>query len=87
MGTKLYVNAGCNRTGKTTASYTIQPNILNCKEHIDADKIARGLSPFQPQKIAVEVDRFILKQINVLLNKDRSFIKFCFRDNAFHQKS
>lgn len=33
----LYIIAGCNGAGKTTASYTILPEILNCKEFINAD--------------------------------------------------
>ncbi len=42
---KLYIISGCNGAGKTTASYTILPEILNCKEFVNADEIARGLSP------------------------------------------
>jgi len=40
---KLYVTAGCNGAGKTTASFTILPQILDCKEFVNADEIARGL--------------------------------------------
>jgi predicted ABC-type ATPase len=43
----LYIIAGCNGAGKTTASYTVLPEMLNCKEFVNADEIARGLSPFQ----------------------------------------
>jgi predicted ABC-type ATPase len=39
---------------KNTASYTILPEILNCKEFVNADNIAAGLSPFQPEKVAFE---------------------------------
>ena len=42
----FYMIAGCNGAGKTTASYTLFPEILNCKEFVNADEIARGLSPF-----------------------------------------
>ncbi len=45
---KLYVIAGCNGAGKTTASYTILPDVLECDEFINADEIAKGLSPFKP---------------------------------------
>ena len=31
---KLYIIAGCNGAGKTTASFTILPEILDCKLHI-----------------------------------------------------
>lgn len=47
---KLYIIGGCNGAGKTTASFTILPEMLQCKEFVNADEIARGLSPFQPQK-------------------------------------
>jgi predicted ABC-type ATPase len=69
----LYIIAGCNGAGKTTASYTILPKILNCKEFINADKIAKGLSPFQPEKMAIEAGRIMLKRIDELLNSDKSF--------------
>lgn len=49
----LYIIAGCNGAGKTTASYTVLPEMLNCKEFVNADEIARGLSPFQPDKAAI----------------------------------
>jgi len=39
MGEKnLYIIAGCNGAGKTTASYTILPDILNCREFVNADE-------------------------------------------------
>jgi len=41
----LYIIAGCNGAGKTTASYTVLPETLNCKEFVNADIIAAGLSP------------------------------------------
>ena len=51
---KLYIIAGCNGAGKTTASFTILPEVLGCKEFINADEIAKGLSPFQPESVAVQ---------------------------------
>ena len=41
---KLYIIAGCNGAGKTTASYTVLPEMLGCKEFVNADEIAKGLS-------------------------------------------
>ena len=64
---KLYVIAGCNGAGKTTASFTILPEILDCKEFINADEIARGISPFQPEKVSFEAGRIMLNRINELL--------------------
>lgn len=42
----LYMIAGCKGAGKTTASYTVLPEMLDCKEFVNADEIAKGLSPF-----------------------------------------
>jgi predicted ABC-type ATPase len=42
----LYIIAGCNGAGKTTASYTVLPEILDCKEFVNADEIAKGFLLF-----------------------------------------
>ena len=73
MDKNLYIVAGCNGAGKTTASYTILPEILNCKEFVNADEIARGLSPFQPEKASIEAGRIMLKRIDELLHGNKSF--------------
>ncbi len=69
----LYIIAGCNGAGKTTASFTILPETINCKEFVNADEIAKGLSPFQPEKVAFEAGRIMLNRINELLNNNESF--------------
>ena len=69
----LYIIAGCNGAGKTTASFTILPEILDCKEFVNADEIAKGLSPFQPEKVSFESGRIMLKRINELLNENENF--------------
>ena len=55
---------------KTTASFTILPEILNCKEFVNADEIAKGLSPFQPEKVSFESGRIMLRRINELLETE-----------------
>jgi len=69
----LYIIAGCNGAGKTTASYTILPEVIECKEFVNADEIAKGLSPFQPEKVAFESGRIMINRINELLNENESF--------------
>jgi len=69
----LYIIAGCNGAGKTTASFTILPKILDCREFVNADEIAVGLSPFQPEKVAIEAGRIMLRRIEDLLNKNVDF--------------
>src|SRR5699024_10628303 len=69
----LYIIAGCNGAGKTTASFTILPEIIDCKEFVNADEIAKGISPFQPEKVAFESGRIMLKRINELIDENESF--------------
>ena len=70
---KLYIIAGCNGAGKTTASFTILPEILDCKEFINADEIAKGLSPFQPESVAMQAGRIMLARMDELLQKGETF--------------
>lgn len=69
----MYIIAGCNGAGKTTASFTILPKILNCKEFVNADEIAAGLSPFQPESAAIEAGKIMLKRIEDLIEKNVDF--------------
>ncbi len=69
----LYVIAGCNGAGKTTASYTILPKILECDEFVNADEIARGLSPFKPESTGIQAGRLMLERIKSLLQKGENF--------------
>lgn len=69
----LYIIAGCNGAGKTTASFTMLPEILNCKEFVNADEIAKGLSPFQPDKVTFEAGRIMLHRIRELLAGGNDF--------------
>lgn len=69
----LYIIAGCNGAGKTTASNTILPKSLLVKEFVNADEIAKGLSPFNPEGVAIEAGRLMLKRIEELLNAEESF--------------
>lgn len=70
---KLYVIAGCNGAGKTTASYTVLPEMLECKEFVNADEIARGLSPFNPESMAIDAGRLMLRRMNNLLAEGADF--------------
>jgi len=69
----IYIIAGCNGAGKTTASFTILPEILDCKEFVNADEIAKRLSPFQPEKVAFEAGRIMLERIETLLKSSENF--------------
>ena len=69
----LYIIAGCNGAGKTTASNTILPELLNCFEFVNADNIAKGLSPFNVEKVAFEAGRIMLTRIDELLKQQVDF--------------
>ncbi len=70
---RLYIISGCNGAGKTTASYTILPEILNCEEFVNADEIAKGLSPFNPESAAIQAGRLMLERIDKLILKGQDF--------------
>lgn len=70
---RLYIIAGCNGAGKTTASYTILPEILQCREFVNADEIAKGLSPFNPESMSIMAGRLMVTRINELLGVSASF--------------
>lgn len=73
MDKDLYIISGCNGAGKTTASFTVLPEILQCREFVNADEIARGLSPFNPASVAIEAGRLMLQRIEELLARQVSF--------------
>jgi len=64
---RLYVIAGCNGAGKTTASYTVLPDMLDCREFVNADEIAKGLSPFNPESVAIDAGRLMRQRMDDLL--------------------
>lgn len=69
----LYIISGCNGAGKTTASFTILPEILNCREFVNADEIARGISPFKPESVAIQAGKIMLNRIDELLLQNADF--------------
>ena len=70
---RLFIIAGCNGAGKTTASFTILPDILNCNEFVNADAIAIGLSPFNPDKSSFQAGRLMLARIKDLMKSGSDF--------------
>ena len=71
----LYIISGCNGAGKTTASYTILPEMLHCKEFVNSDEIAKGLSPFNADTtaVAIEASRIMYKRIRELIGEAKTF--------------
>lgn len=69
----LYIIAGPNGAGKTTAAYTVLPETLIVKEFVNADEIARGLSPFNPEAVAFAAGKIMLQRIYQLIVAKESF--------------
>jgi predicted ABC-type ATPase len=70
---RLYIIAGCNGAGKTTASYTILPDMLNCDEFVNSDEIAKSLSPNNPYESAIRASRLMMERIDELIDKGGTF--------------
>ncbi|NER36652.1 MAG: AAA family ATPase [Oscillatoria sp. SIO1A7] len=69
----VYIIGGCNGSGKTTTAMQLLPNNLNLLEYINADKIAAGLSPFNPESVALQAGRLMLERLNSLSNAGADF--------------
>lgn len=52
---------------------TILPEMFDCEAFINADEIARGLSPLNPDKAAMEAGRIMLRKIEELISKQQDF--------------
>ena len=70
---KLYVIAGPNGSGKTTFAEKFLPNFAECFEFVNADLIAKGLSPFSPSKVAIKAGKLLLEQIAEFSKKKIDF--------------
>lgn len=70
---RLYIIAGPNGAGKTTASFTVLPEVLDCNEFVNADEIAKGLSPFKPEEVAIQAGKLMLQRIDQLLERQETF--------------
>ena len=69
----LFVIAGCNGAVKTTLSKNLLPEYLGVKEFVNADEIARGLSPFNPEGVAFTAGRIMLERIQELAKEKKDF--------------
>lgn len=69
----LYIIAGPNGAGKTTASFNLLPEVLHCPNFVNADEIARGLSPFAPELVSFQAGRIMLQRIDELLYQNVDF--------------
>lgn len=69
----IFIIAGCNGAGKTTAAYNLLPDVFKTVEFVNADEIARGLSPLNPTGVAFQAGRIMLERIEHLIDENKSF--------------
>jgi predicted ABC-type ATPase len=69
----VYIVAGPNGAGKTTFARKFLPDYARCREFVNADLIASGLSPFSPEAAALRAGRLLLEQIRLLADKRSDF--------------
>jgi predicted ABC-type ATPase len=70
---EAYVIAGPNGAGKTTFAREFLPNYAECKNFVNADLIAQGMSPFSPETAALRAGRMMLSEIQSFAEKRVSF--------------
>jgi predicted ABC-type ATPase len=69
----IYLIAGCNGAGKTTFAKEFLPKEVKCLRFLNADEIARGLSPLKPSAGAIRAARLLLTQVDEHLRRSETF--------------
>lgn len=68
-----FIIAGPNGAGKTTFALRYLPQIANCRNFVNADLIAYGLSPLDSLSAQYEAGRIFLREIQTNINKRVDF--------------
>src|SRR5258705_8430544 len=69
----IYLIAGCNGAGKTTFAKEFLPKEVKCLQFLNADEIARGLSPLDPSAAAVKGARLLLREVHEAIRRGETF--------------
>jgi predicted ABC-type ATPase len=69
----VYIIGGANGSGKTTVAKRLLPNFLSVFEYVNADEIAAGLSPFNPESVAIQAGRLMLERLESLKDTRADF--------------
>ena len=69
----MIIIAGPNGAGKTTFAQEFLPKEAGCPDFINVDLIAQGLSPFDPDKAALQAGKLMLSQIARKVSRRQSF--------------
>lgn len=73
MSPNLYLIAGSNGSGKTTFAREFLPQFVHCREFLNADLMAAGISPFDPETAALRAGRLLLERIKELTAARKEF--------------
>ena len=69
----VYIVAGPNGAGKSTFARLFLPEYADCREFVNADLIAAGLSPFNPEGRAIQAGRLMLERVEALARTGMDF--------------
>ncbi len=69
----LYLIAGPNGVGKTTFATKFLPEYADCTNFVNADLIAKGISPFSPEAASIRAGRVMLDEIHSFAHRRVSF--------------
>ena len=70
---RIIVLGGPNGAGKTTFAREYLPQEAHCPDFINADLIAAGLSPFNPEAAALRAGRLMLEEIASRVSRGHDF--------------
>lgn len=73
MQKKVIIIAGPNGAGKTTFAKEYLPGEAGCPVFVNVDLIAAGLSPFAPERVALQASRLMVREMDGLLRRGESF--------------
>ncbi len=73
MDLHAYIVAGANGVGKTTFAREFLPKYAHCREFLNADLLAAGISPFDPDTAAVAAGRVLLTRMKDLIRQGKNF--------------
>lgn len=69
----MYIISGCNGAGKTTCSYSLLPDLLECRQFVNSDEFAKALSPFDPGSASLKAGRLMLMKVAYLIQRKQTF--------------
>lgn len=69
----MYIISGCNGSGKTTCSYSLLPELLECRQFVNSDEFAKALSPFNPGAASIKAGRLMMRKVMYLMERSQTF--------------